>query len=213
MLQLVVDSAFKVFLSDTTYLQCRLKRELESIRLHFIRETKRIENNLQACEETFSEMRSQLAALSDTATVFAMANTVLTSLYDLSQEPPPAMLASPLPPEDRFFPCSGAGSPGHIFTPRTYAKLYLQRNSSSPVDRYTQHIISQNTDLELTIADVSDSLRKDLSILASRKAIEETRSVTKLTELAFFFIPLAFSTSIFGMGFNVSVNSSTLLMF
>ncbi|KAF8538604.1 hypothetical protein BDD12DRAFT_138647 [Trichophaea hybrida] len=43
------------------------------------------------------------------------------------------------------------------------------------------------------------SLMSTLSIIESQRAISEAESVTKLTELAFFFIPLSFSATLFGM--------------
>lgn len=43
------------------------------------------------------------------------------------------------------------------------------------------------------------SLMANMSIVESKRGIAEAESVTKLTELAFFFIPLTFSASIFSM--------------
>ena len=43
------------------------------------------------------------------------------------------------------------------------------------------------------------SLMASMSIVESKRGIAEAESVTKLTELAFFFIPLTFSASIFSM--------------
>lgn len=43
------------------------------------------------------------------------------------------------------------------------------------------------------------SLMANMSIVESKRGIAQAESVTKLTELAFFFIPLTFSASIFGM--------------
>ena len=43
------------------------------------------------------------------------------------------------------------------------------------------------------------SLMANMSIIESKRGIAEAESVTKLTELAFFFIPLTFSASIFSM--------------
>lgn len=49
----------------------------------------------------------------------------------------------------------------------------------------------------------ASSLLASLSLIESKRAIREAESVTKLTELAFFFIPLGFSASIFGMQLKV----------
>ena len=46
---------------------------------------------------------------------------------------------------------------------------------------------------------INKSLMANMSIIESKRGIAEAESVTKLTELAFFFIPLTFSASIFGM--------------
>lgn len=45
----------------------------------------------------------------------------------------------------------------------------------------------------------SVSLTSNMSLLDSRRSIAEAKSVTKLTELAFFFIPLTFAATLFGM--------------
>ncbi|KAJ5919260.1 hypothetical protein N7466_010203 [Penicillium verhagenii] len=45
----------------------------------------------------------------------------------------------------------------------------------------------------------SASLTSNMGLLESRRSIDEAHAVTRLTELAFIFIPLSFSTSVFGM--------------
>ncbi|RLL97495.1 hypothetical protein CFD26_104736 [Aspergillus turcosus] len=45
----------------------------------------------------------------------------------------------------------------------------------------------------------SSSLTSNMGLLDSRRSIDEAHAVTRLTELAFLFIPLSFSASIFGM--------------
>ncbi|KAF7122252.1 hypothetical protein CNMCM5793_000209 [Aspergillus hiratsukae] len=45
----------------------------------------------------------------------------------------------------------------------------------------------------------SSSLTSNMGLLDSRRSIDEAHAVTRLTELAFLFIPLSFSSSIFGM--------------
>jgi Mg2+ and Co2+ transporter CorA len=49
------------------------------------------------------------------------------------------------------------------------------------------------------VEQTSQSLMSTLSIIESQRAISEAESVTKLTELAFFFIPISFSATLFGM--------------
>ncbi|KAL1387614.1 cora-like Mg2+ transporter protein-domain-containing protein [Phyllosticta capitalensis] len=51
------------------------------------------------------------------------------------------------------------------------------------------------------VESTSNALTGSLSIMESRKAIKEAEEVTKLTQLAFFFIPLTFVAGIFGMNF------------
>lgn len=50
--------------------------------------------------------------------------------------------------------------------------------------------------------EVSTALRAEVSMLDTKKSIAETEIVTKLTELAFFFIPLSFAASLFSMQVN-----------
>ncbi|KAL5350106.1 hypothetical protein ACLOAV_005143 [Pseudogymnoascus australis] len=45
----------------------------------------------------------------------------------------------------------------------------------------------------------SSSLTSNMALLDSRRSIAEAQAVTKLTELAFFFIPLTFAATLFGM--------------
>ncbi|KAH0559275.1 hypothetical protein GP486_004213 [Trichoglossum hirsutum] len=52
------------------------------------------------------------------------------------------------------------------------------------------------------------ALMSTMSIVESQKAIVQQETVSKLTSLAFFFIPLTLSASVFGM--NIVVSSSTM---
>lgn len=47
------------------------------------------------------------------------------------------------------------------------------------------------------------SLRAEMSIMEARRSMEEAESVSKLTELAFLFIPLSFAASLFSMQVDV----------
>lgn len=47
------------------------------------------------------------------------------------------------------------------------------------------------------------SLRAEMSIMEARRSMEEAESVSKLTELAFIFIPLSFAASLFSMQVDV----------
>ena len=53
-------------------------------------------------------------------------------------------------------------------------------------------------------------LMSTMSILESERAIAQAEVVMRLTDLAFFFIPLAFVASVFGMNINVCVPQSIL---
>ncbi|PKX95433.1 uncharacterized protein P174DRAFT_449850 [Aspergillus novofumigatus IBT 16806] len=58
----------------------------------------------------------------------------------------------------------------------------------------------QEIDQMLTrLRHASTSLTSTMGLLDSRRSIDEAHAVTRLTELAFLFIPLSFSSSIFGM--------------
>jgi hypothetical protein len=58
----------------------------------------------------------------------------------------------------------------------------------------------QDIDQMLTrLRHASTSLTSNMGLLDSRRSIDEAHAVTRLTELAFLFIPLSFSSSIFGM--------------
>ena len=69
-----------------------------------------------------------------------------------------------------------------------------------------ENIISSVSDLFQEIDEMLDRLRRgsaaltsNMGLLDSRRSIDEAHAVTRLTELAFLFIPLSFSASLFGM--------------
>jgi len=57
--------------------------------------------------------------------------------------------------------------------------------------------------LEARVTELSSRIRNMVSDEVSTVTIAEARSVKRITELAFLFIPLSFSTSIYGMDFKV----------
>ena len=79
--------------------------------------------------------------------------------------------------------------------------------------------LSEISALRLRIAQSYKSLLASISIVESKRGISEAESVTKLTELAFLFIPLSFSASIFGMQVkelnpaNVSISAFFIMAF
>ncbi|KAA8649325.1 uncharacterized protein ATNIH1004_005226 [Aspergillus tanneri] len=59
----------------------------------------------------------------------------------------------------------------------------------------------------------SSSLTSNMGLLDSRRSIDEPRAVTRLTELVFIFIPLSFSSSVFGMQIEPFKDSAPLWNF
>lgn len=67
-----------------------------------------------------------------------------------------------------------------------------------------ENVLSRIESLKDRMEKTANSLVSTMSILESKRAISEAESVSRLTELAFFFIPLSFATSLFGMQIPVS---------
>lgn len=65
----------------------------------------------------------------------------------------------------------------------------------------------------LRLQAASSSLTSNMALLDSRRSISEAQAVTKLTELAFFFIPLGFAASLFGMQVEEFENRAPLWTF
>ncbi|KAK4557012.1 hypothetical protein LTR86_005993 [Recurvomyces mirabilis] len=63
------------------------------------------------------------------------------------------------------------------------------------------------------MASTYNSLRADMALLDSRKSIAEAQTVTKLTELAFAFVPLTFACSLFSMQVQELQNGAPLWTF
>jgi len=89
---------------------------------------------------------------------------------------------------------------------REFVRFVFQHDTSQHVPREIHAIVQQ---LEEDIArvkrrldDAYTALRADMQFTESRRSIDETKTVTKLTELAFLFIPLSFTCSLFGMSIN-----------
>ena len=71
--------------------------------------------------------------------------------------------------------------------------------SLRPLELQLQNAFDEITSLRQRTASSYNSLMANMSIIESKRGIAEAESVTKLTELAFLFIPLTFSASIFSM--------------
>lgn len=80
---------------------------------------------------------------------------------------------------------------------------------TDPIEYLLYHGISEIEAHKQRITQVYSSLTSKTQISDSHRSIAEAETVTRLTELAFFFIPLSFATSIFGMQF---VSGSTSAM-
>lgn len=76
---------------------------------------------------------------------------------------------------------------------------YLSDTEPFAAKSHVNNSLSEISALRIGITESYKSLMVSTSIVESKRGISEAESVTRLTELAFFFIPLAFSASIFGM--------------
>ena len=74
-----------------------------------------------------------------------------------------------------------------------------QNTLRPPVEKLLEDSVSQINSLRQRTTRSHKSLMANMSIIESKRGIAEAESVTKLTELAFFFIPLTFSASVFSM--------------
>ncbi|KAL9118148.1 MAG: hypothetical protein Q9187_005311 [Circinaria calcarea] len=89
-----------------------------------------------------------------------------------------------------------------FLTPTQMAKSSVQPNKptgSVPLNILLQDSLKHLSELQQRTSKSYKSLMANMSIINSKRGIAEAESVTKLTELAFFFIPLTFSASIFSM--------------
>lgn len=67
------------------------------------------------------------------------------------------------------------------------------------VDTVLQSILEDVDRVEKRLNDAYADLRADMQFAESRRSISETKTVTRLTELAFIFVPLSFCASLFSM--------------
>ena len=74
--------------------------------------------------------------------------------------------------------------------------------SSNTIPRYEVELAGLIAEFDETLARLNSTFQavmSTMSIVESQKAISEAETVSKLTSLAFFFIPLSFIASLFGM--------------
>ncbi|KAF7593471.1 hypothetical protein BBP40_011477 [Aspergillus hancockii] len=92
--------------------------------------------------------------------------------------------------------------------------ISLHVTESGPTMMENALNLSQEMDQMLgRLQDTSASLTSNMGLLDSRRSIEEAHAVSRLTELAFIFIPLSFSTSVFGMQVQSFANPAPLWKF
>ncbi|OGM49812.1 hypothetical protein ABOM_001491 [Aspergillus bombycis] len=72
-------------------------------------------------------------------------------------------------------------------------------DGSSDIVRSVLDLFDQINQMLARLRRASSSLTSNMGLLDSRRSIDEAHAITRLTELAFLFIPLSFSTSVFGM--------------
>ena len=79
--------------------------------------------------------------------------------------------------------------------------------SSSTIPKFEVELAGLKADIDETLTRLNSTFQavmSTMSIVESQKAISEAETVSKLTSLAFFFIPLSFIASLFGMNLVVS---------
>lgn len=103
----------------------------------------------------------------------------------------------------------------HLFVDFLHADAAARRQVSppkvdmDPIEDLLYHGINEIEAQKQRITQVYSSLTSKTQISDSHRSIAEAETVTRLTELAFLFIPLSFATSIFGMQFISGSTSAT----
>ena len=94
-----------------------------------------------------------------------------------------------------------------IFEQQKLCPTCAPQPSSSTIPKYEVELAGLKADIDETLARLNSTFQavmSTMSIVESQKAISEAETVSKLTSLAFFFIPLSFIASLFGMNLVVS---------
>lgn len=86
-------------------------------------------------------------------------------------------------------------------------------NEDNTIPKWYQELCQQIDETLQRLQTASSSLTSNMALLDSRRSIAEAQAVTKLTELAFFFIPLTFAASLFGMQIEQLENRAPLSTF
>jgi len=83
-------------------------------------------------------------------------------------------------------------------------------------DEVSEILEAVRQDIKIARAKLSDAytgLRADMQFTESRRSIAETKTVTRLTELAFIFVPLSFCASLFSMSIDELENGVPVWIF
>jgi hypothetical protein len=89
----------------------------------------------------------------------------------------------------------------------------LKKTRGHSITEVTQSLCRQIDNMMQRLQTASSSLTSNMALLDSRRSIAEAQAVTKLTELAFFFIPLGFAATLFGMQIEQFENRAPLWVF
>ena len=82
---------------------------------------------------------------------------------------------------------------------------------SLPIRADLDNLIKEMNSLTTRAKSTFQDIMATMSIVESQKAIAQAETISKLTNLAFFFIPLTLTASIFGMNFTVNSNTHSRL--
>lgn len=74
-------------------------------------------------------------------------------------------------------------------------------------------VVSDSCRLEMEMRERIQVYVAAMSLLESRRGIQQTSSVVRLTQLAFIFIPLTFTTGVFGMNVEILKNGAPMWQF
>lgn len=102
---------------------------------------------------------------------------------------------------------------GKILDSRALGHNSSHLSKSISTDVQLEALLKRIKQLREEVDRSSSSLTSNMSLLDSKRSIQEAQSVTKLTELAFLFIPATFGASIFGMQVDVFENRAPLWVF
>ena len=92
--------------------------------------------------------------------------------------------------------------------PSNAADIVLDKDSQPGISDF-EKIYKESMELASRANATFQAIMSTMAIIESQKAITQAEEISKLTELAFFFIPLTFVASLFGM--NVAVGIFPLL--